>query len=235
MAPKKTNTELTNLKSDSPLAPKLPDPVDFELEIRLLPAAIQQWAREYLLDLNPTAAARRCGFKQPFITVSRFKQNPAVQALLKKILDQALANADVSVERTLAEIGKLAFLNPSDIMSWSGRRFVIKDMDEIPEEARVAIRKVIRREFNNRTEFEVEMYDKLKALELLGKYHALFTDKSRNEWVDATKRNTGVLRVPESVDEETWIRAANNVHVDTRGYNSKQAKKQAMKDAKEGE
>ena len=81
----------------------------------------------------------------------------------------------------IQEIAKLAFLNPIDVIDMD--EATIKgeaNRDDTACIASVKV-KVIPGEDGNITEREVKTYDKLKALELLGKHLGMFTDKLKME------------------------------------------------------
>lgn len=87
----------------------------------------------------------------------------------------------INQDRVIQEIAKLAFLNPIDVIDMD--EATIKgeaNRDDTACIASVKV-KVIPGEDGNITEREVKTYDKLKALELLGKHLGMFTDKLKME------------------------------------------------------
>lgn len=143
----------------------------------------KRFVEEYLVDLNATQAAIRAGYSP------QTARDIGCENLTKPNIQNAIATAmadrsrrtGINQDRVIQEIAKLAFLNPVDVI----------DMDEatIKGEANrddtacigsVKV-KVIPGEGGNITEREVKTYDKLKALELLGKHLGMFTDKLKME------------------------------------------------------
>ena len=104
----------------------------------------QAFIREYLVDLNGSAAAVRAGYapNSAVVTASRLLTNANIQTELKKAIDKRSQQTEVTAARVITELAKIAFASSAD---------------DIPG-------------------FEARLSDKNKALELLGKNLAMFTD-----------------------------------------------------------
>jgi phage terminase small subunit len=179
------------------------EPFDLNGSIEALPLNKQIFMRQFLVDLNASAAARRCGYSATScrVTACTMFQDPALRKIRAEYTKMVLEQHDVSVSRTLDELHKLAFTNIDDIVTWTGNNITISNLEDIPPEMRAAVKRVSRVTTPQGTRLEVEMHDKLKALEMIGKYHAMFTDKMK---VDANVNSSGVLRVPEAMSAEEW-------------------------------
>src|SRR5216683_4354026 len=68
------------------------------------------FAREYLLDLNGTRAAVAAGYssKTASVAASRMLRKVKVQALLKQRMEERQQRLDLSADRVLQEIAKIA-------------------------------------------------------------------------------------------------------------------------------
>lgn len=161
----------------------------------------QRFVQEYIKDLNGKQAAIRAGYakKSAEVQASQLLRFPKVKAAV----DQALAelkDADVADARevlvSLTRIGRAdirkvftedgALKRPGDIDD--GTAFALQGVDTL--ERKQSIRKLKdpdEGEDQLTTEVElvrkVRMHDKIKALELLGKYHKLFVDRIERESV----------------------------------------------------
>lgn len=157
----------------------------------------QAFALEYLKDFDAKAAAIRAGFAESSAAVSGSKmlREPEVQRLLlvarKEFKDEAL----VTIREVIEELRHQAFLDPADLFDNEGK---LLDVPAMPERARRAIAGLdlehvktsttrkgeSKEEADEELEVEVEstkkvkLNDKLKALELLGRYLKMFTDAS---------------------------------------------------------
>lgn len=134
---------------------------------------------EYLIDLNATQAAIRAGYSP----VSA--ETMGYQLLHKTIVADAIARAQaersrrtgVNQDRVIAELAKLAFVNPTDVIDLD--EATIKSGAALEDTAAIASVKVkvIPCEDGSITEREIKVCDKLKALELLGRHLGMFNDK----------------------------------------------------------
>lgn len=155
---------------------------------------------EYLIDLNATQAAIRAGYKKgtAYSQGQRLLKNVEVQnkiALNKKTLAERVG---ITQERVVKELSYIAFSKASDYAKVVEKE-VVKETedgviipaldadgnpmtyrtvepiltDELTEEQKRAIA-VIKK---GRDGFEIKPYDKLRALELLGKHLGMFKDK----------------------------------------------------------
>lgn len=143
----------------------------------------KRFVEEYLIDLNATQAAIRAGYSP------QTAKEQGCQNLTKLNIQNAIATAmadrsrrtGINQDRVIQEIAKMAFLNPVDVIDMD--EATIKgeaNRDDTACIASVKV-KVIPGEGGNITEREVKTYDKLKALELLGKHLGMFNDKLKFE------------------------------------------------------
>ena len=73
----------------------------------------RQWrfVAEYLVDLNSAPAARRAGYspKDGDVQGPRLMGNVGIYAEIQKLSGQHLEKLDISAQRVLAELARLAF------------------------------------------------------------------------------------------------------------------------------
>ena len=148
----------------------------------------RMFAKEYLVDLNATQAAIRAGYSEK--TAKSQGQRLLTDVDLQKLITQSMQKrserVEVTSERVLAEIAKVAFSDVRKIFDESGALIRISDLDD-EAAACIAGCEIVT---VNRGEGEVEyvakvkMADKLKALELAGKHLGLFRDGSAVEDLD---------------------------------------------------
>lgn len=143
----------------------------------------KRFVEEYLIDLNATQAAIRAGYSPD--TAQQMGSENLSKPVIKNAIDKGIAERSrrtgINQDRVIQEIAKLAFLNPIDVIDMD--EATIKgeaNRDDTACIASVKV-KVIPGEDGNITEREVKTYDKLKALELLGKHLGMFTDKLKME------------------------------------------------------
>ena len=133
----------------------------------------KRFVEEYLLDLNAAQAAVRAGYKSG--SASRLLSNPAVKSEIDTAIADRSHRTGVSQDKVIRELAKIAFYNASDIVSFDDGS-INKNIsrDDI---AAVSSMKLVPYPFGGVAELEIKTYDKLKALELLGKHLNLFSPK----------------------------------------------------------
>jgi phage terminase small subunit len=156
---------------------------------------------EYLIDLNATQAYKRAGYSVKSDNAAgveglKLLRNPKIQEELKKRQDDLQKRTEITQENVLKELAKIAFSNGTDFAEIVNRtvvdrethlpiidehtgepriykEVVVKATKDIPENKRAAIAAIK----ENKYGISVESYDKVKALELIGKHIGMFTDK----------------------------------------------------------
>ena len=142
------------------------------------------FAREYVKDSNGTQAAIRAGFsvKSAKCIASQLLRDPLVCGEVLRRTRAISVKTDVTAEKVLRELAKVGFANLADMVRVEVRRLGKAEMTELrilptdvlTPDQRAAIAEISETENGIR----IKLHDKTKALELLGKYLALFTDRT---------------------------------------------------------
>lgn len=139
----------------------------------------KRFVEEYLIDLNATQAAIRAGYSVQTAN-EQGSQNLAklsIQSAIAIKMAERSRRTGINQDRVIMELAKIAFLNPTDVIDMD--EATVKGEANRDDTACIASVKVkiIPTEDGNITEREVKTYDKIKALELLGKHLGMFSDK----------------------------------------------------------
>lgn len=138
-----------------------------------------RFAREYLKDRNGRAAAERAGYAKVSakVTASLLLKVPAIAAYIAEHGEKQAAKLEVTAERVLAEIARVAF---SDIRQCFTETGALKDVGELSDDAArtissVDVRRVERRGKRGEDDppeeiVKLKLWDKLRALEALAKH-----------------------------------------------------------------
>jgi phage terminase small subunit len=88
----------------------------------MLTSRQSRFVEEYLIDLNGKQAAVRAGYsaKSAEVQASRLLRNTAVQAALGEAMQARSQRTEVTADRVVAELAKLAFADMRDY--WPRRR-----------------------------------------------------------------------------------------------------------------
>lgn len=143
----------------------------------------QNFVDEYLIDLNATQAAIRAGYSVDTAAVIGCENliKPNISAAIGKALAERSKRTGINADRIITELAKIAFVNPTDVIDMS-EATIRGDANRDDTAAISSVKvKVIPTEDGNITEREIKTYDKIKALELLGKHIGMFSDKLKIE------------------------------------------------------
>lgn len=143
-----------------------------------LTAKMKRFIEEYLVDLNATQAAIRAGYS-PESAYSIGDENlkkPVIKNAIDKALAERSRRTGINQDRILLELAKIAFLNPVDVIDMN--EATIRGDANREDTAAIASVKVktIPTPDGNIVEREVKTYDKLKALEQIGRHLGMWKD-----------------------------------------------------------
>lgn len=156
----------------------------------------QVFVREYLIDLNATAAYKRAGYKG----TGRAAENAASRLLgfvgVQKAIQEAMAarakRAEQKADDVLRELALLAFSDIGQIMDFTGDAIRVKDAKDIPEVARRAfasltVKRYVEGHGDDARDVELlefKMLDKLQALIKYGQHLGMFKTKFAHSSTD---------------------------------------------------
>lgn len=141
----------------------------------------QRFAHEYLVDLNATAAAIRAGYSKK--TAKSIGQENLTKPALKKEISRlravVLEKIDASAEKVLREVARIAFGNAGDVMDWGPGGVTLVAKSALTPDQIATVSEAAQRFSAEGGSIKLKQYDKLKALELLGKHYKLWGDDSK--------------------------------------------------------
>lgn len=150
----------------------------------------KKFVEEYLIDLNATQAAIRAGYS-PDTAGSIGSENlkkPEIRVRIEKAMAEHSKRTGINQDRIIEELAKIALLNPKNLINFE--EATVKE--EATEEDLAAISSIRVKCFPTKDgegiEREVKMYDKAKALELLGRHLGMFKDKVEVSGLEEEKK-----------------------------------------------
>ena len=150
----------------------------------------KKFIEEYLIDLNATQAAIRAGYS-PDTAGSIGSENlkkPEIRVRIDKAMAERSKRTGINQDRIIEELAKIALLNPKNLINFE--EATVKE--EATEEDLAAISSVRVKCFPTKDgegiEREIKMYDKAKALELLGRHLGMFKDKVEVSGLEEEKK-----------------------------------------------
>jgi phage terminase small subunit len=134
---------------------------------------LETFARQYvILRFNGKQAAIAAGYspKSAEFQASALLKNPKVKRLIETLTAAQNKKHDFSVERTMEEIARCAFIDPRALFRADGS---LKPIQELEPDIAACIAGV--EQTGKRTK-RVKLTDKLRALDMLGRYHKIFAE-----------------------------------------------------------
>lgn len=139
------------------------------------------FVREYPVDMNATAAAERAGYGGgkggASVAGCRLLADSRIGALIGEALNQRAARVELSADRVLQEVARLALADPLLAFNDDG---TLKPLKDIPEDLRRCLAGVELRQVDGEktaTITKVKFWDKRASLELAMKHLGLLKDK----------------------------------------------------------
>lgn len=143
---------------------------------------------EWLIDFNGKQAAIRAGYsaKTAEATAARLLRNVKVQAEISRRQKDLQKRTEVSQDRVVKELARIAFANIADYLHVETQTRTKDDGTEVTyqivmlsetEDLSVDQRAALANVKQSVNGVEIKLHDKIKALELLGRHIGMFTDK----------------------------------------------------------
>lgn len=149
---------------------------------------------EYLVDLNATQAAIRAGYSKK--TAGRIGQEnlqkPVIQTAIQAQMKEREKRTEVTADKVVQELAKIAFADLKDYARWDETGVEILNSEDVDGTVLAEVSETVNYQiFPNGGESEkrqkkIKPHDKMKALELLGRHLAMFTDKQQVENITPT-------------------------------------------------
>lgn len=162
------------------------------------------FCREYIVDLNGTQAAIRAGYSEKTAKQvgSRLLTNVDVQSEVGRLIDERNKRTEVTADRVINQLAKIAFMDMKDFVDWGTEErkiFIDGEVETIPVDY-VRMRErdridgtLIQSIKMGKHGTIVEFPDRMKALEALAKHTGVYDDRPNvnvdvNGFVEALKQ-----------------------------------------------
>lgn len=158
-----------------------------------LTAKQQLFVKEYLIDLNASAAYKRAGYKSknPDVDGHKLLVTPSIQEAVKKAMDKRSQRTEITADMVLQEYAKLAFSNITDYLSVEDKLVTTRfdengqpitelqqvvnifDTDMVKEDKMRAVAEIKQ----TREGIALKLHDKKGALDSIARHLGMFNDK----------------------------------------------------------
>jgi phage terminase small subunit len=126
-----------------------------------------------------------------------------VSTRVRELMDKAAKANEITVERVMRELAKVAFGDARRVMSWGPGGVNLIESSELTDDAAAIVSEVAQTITKDGGTIKVKAHDKLKALELIGRSMGMF--RERGDGVGSDGGNIEVTRIelvsPEDDDD----------------------------------
>lgn len=170
----------------------------------------KRFYEEYLVDFNATSAYIRAGFsaKSASTNAGKLLVKPAGQAYLSLLRKRQTEGTEITIERTLQEISRIAFCDITQILEFDNESLTLKDSNKLPRDVTRAIESVtIQKSFGPGEDGgmsikkSAKMHNKMSALNLLADYFGIRDDFNKAK---ATFRRYGIDVIEDENSPVSW-------------------------------
>lgn len=131
-----------------------------------------------------------------------------VQQRVQELGQKAAAANEVTIERIVKELAKIAFGNSRDVMEWGPNGVKLKDSKDLDDGAAAMVSEVAETTSLGGGSLKLKTHDKVAALRILGEHVGMFpkkmelTGKGGKDLVPEAPK--GVLVVPGVMSSDAW-------------------------------
>ena len=137
----------------------------------------EAFAQGLAKGLTADAAYREAGYKSNRKNAARMKTYEDIRERVLELSRAAVPEIEATVERVLAEMMRMAFYNPVDVIRVLGPRLTdLKALEKLPEDLQRCIHKIIPTRLGDDVYYRVEFADKAHALDQLARHLQMFKD-----------------------------------------------------------
>jgi len=163
---------------------------------------IQQFVREYLVDLNAAAAARRCGYPAHIARVrgSKLMARKDVQAAVRQAMAERAARTGVTADRVLLEYARIAFADARKYFDWGPWGVKLLPAATLDNDATAAIA-MFTGHGKHGHQHSLRFHDKQRALDVLARHLGLWTDRRKTYRLGPDARTDDLAAVTRAAHE----------------------------------
>lgn len=139
---------------------------------------------------------------------SKLAANAKVQSRIQELLAKAAQANEVTIERIVAEVVKVAFANQRELMQWGPNGVKLKSSDELTDDQAAAVSEVSETISTTGGSLKLKTHDKLGALRFLAELKGYLVKKQEITGANGKdlvpEAPKGVLVVPGVMNEADW-------------------------------
>jgi phage terminase small subunit len=143
----------------------------------------QRFVEEYLVDLNATQAAIRARYspKRADAIGHDLLSFTEVKNAIDEALEERRKKNEVTAERVIQELARIAFVDLRKVSSWGPNGVTLLPSEGLTDDEAAIVAEVSETTSETSGSIKFKRFDKLKALELLGKHLGMFVERTENK------------------------------------------------------
>jgi phage terminase small subunit len=155
----------------------------YEAALAALSPKRAAFVREYLADLNATAAAKRVGYAEgsAHVTGSRLLSDAKVCLAIRLGIEARSVRCRITADSVVLELARLAFADLRRVARWGPAGLELVDSGELDDDAAAAVVEVGQTEHGPK----LKLGPKLPALERLGRHLGMWRDEQEDRAAEA--------------------------------------------------
>lgn len=141
------------------------------------------FTQEYPVDMNATQAARRAGYsiKTAGSKGHSLLKKVEIQAAIQESFRLRSVRTEITQDMVLKELATIAFADMAVYVEWGPSGLTLVASDTLPPDATRAVMEVSESITEGGQNTKFKLFDKIKALELVGKHLGMFIDRTKVE------------------------------------------------------
>ena len=149
------------------------------------------FVQEYMIDLNATQAAIRAGYsaKTAASQGERLSRNVEIQAAIQAAMKARQERTEITQDRVLAELAKIAFGDQRAVMEWGPSGVKLRDSKDLTDDQAAIVAEVSESVTAAGGTLKLKTHDKVGALKLLGEHLGMFKQR-----VELTGKDGGPIQ-----------------------------------------
>lgn len=147
-----------------------------------LPSKQAEFVKQYLVDLNASAAAIRAGYSAKTADQIAYQllQKTSVREAIQAAMEERSKRTEITADRVLQELARMAFFDARRLFANDGSPLPVTEMDEDTARAVIGldVATIGNGEVGIGQVLKLKLADKKGALELLGRHLGMWKDKT---------------------------------------------------------
>ncbi len=137
-----------------------------------------QFVKEFLVDLNGTAAARRAGYSAKTAEQQGYQllQKTSVKKAVAKAMQARSERTEITADQVLKELALIGFSDMRDFASWGPDGVKLEESSELTEDQARAVAEVNETKTEHGGTVRFKLHDKRASLVDIGRHLGMFTD-----------------------------------------------------------